>query len=141
MNSQHCRASQPRPHRLHRGLTLIELMVVIAIIGVIAGIAYPQYTNYVKKGHRAAAQSEMMMVANAQQQYLMANRSYAASEAALNTSFTSAVTSNYGCAITNPAGAAVSFLITCTPSAGGAMSGDVTLTLSSDGTRTPASSW
>jgi type IV pilus assembly protein PilE len=39
--------------RFNRGFTLIEIMIVIAIIGIIATIGYPSFTEYVKKGRRA----------------------------------------------------------------------------------------
>ncbi|MBK5508615.1 MULTISPECIES: type IV pilin protein [unclassified Pseudomonas] len=39
--------------RSNRGFTLIEIMIVIAIIGIIATIGYPSFTEYVKKGRRA----------------------------------------------------------------------------------------
>lgn len=43
----------------HSGFTLIELMIVIAIIGVVSAIAIPQYQNYVIKSNIAAAVAEL----------------------------------------------------------------------------------
>ena len=40
-------------HRSNRGFTLIEIMIVIAIIGIVITIGYPSLTEYVKKGRRA----------------------------------------------------------------------------------------
>lgn len=59
------------------GFTLIELMITIAIIAILAGVALPSYQQYVIRGNRAAAQAQMMEIANRQQQYFLANRSYA----------------------------------------------------------------
>ena len=55
--------------RSNKGFNLIELMIVVAIIGILAAIAYPSYTNSMIKGSRGAAQAFMMEVAQRQQQY------------------------------------------------------------------------
>lgn len=58
------------------GFTLIELLIVISIIGVLAGIAYPAYKDYVYESYRSEAKNLLLEVAARQEEYYLNNKSY-----------------------------------------------------------------
>ena len=66
-----------------RGFTLVELMIVVAIIGILAAIAMPAYNSYVLTAHRAAAINGILDLASREARYFTTNNSYSASMAAL----------------------------------------------------------
>jgi len=122
-----------------RGFTLIELMIVVAIIAILAAVAWPSYQNYVIRGNRAAAQSFMMTIATRQEQYLLTNRSYTTTIGAggLGLTAPNETTGRYTFVVTNPTTS--SYTITATAAGNQVSDGD--LTLSSDGTKTPTDKW
>lgn len=62
-----------------RGVTLMELLIVVAIIAIISTVAYPSYTQFVTRSKRTAGTSVLMQIADRQQQFFMDNKRYAGS--------------------------------------------------------------
>ena len=60
-----------------KGFTLIEVMIVVAILGVIAAIATPSYVENVRKSKRSDAKVELLRIAQLQESYFVQNLSYA----------------------------------------------------------------
>lgn len=60
----------------NRGFTLIELMVVVAVVGILAAIAYPAYTSNAKKTRRADAQAALTGLAGALERHYTENNTY-----------------------------------------------------------------
>ncbi len=118
------------------GFTLIELMIVVVIIGIIAGFAIPSYQNNVEATSRKTAMNELLSVMAAQEDYSVNNASYAGTLAALNLSNPYEVANNsYRISIGVCAGALISncVLLTATPINN---QGGGPLTLNSRGVRT-----
>jgi type IV pilus assembly protein PilE len=100
-----------------RGFTLVELMIVIAIIGILAAVGYPSYTSFVKKGNRADAIDSLLALAGRMEELYMNTDSYAT--ATVNVEGTGTVGSNQTSdglyTLSIPVATAFAYTITATP--------------------------
>jgi len=94
-----------RHPRGEHGFTLIELMITVAVIGILAAVAFPSYTQYIVRANRSAAQSFMFTVANRQEQSMLNARSYFAVATGTATEWTAA-------SITVPAEVQANYVVT-----------------------------
>lgn len=123
---------------------MTELLITIAVVSILVGIAVPSYRQYIVRGKRSAAQSVMMDIANREQQFLLANRRYADKATLESNGFSlpAEVRENYAWEIDVGESGRPSFVITFTgvgPQAVDNSPGP--LTLSSAGEKTPPEKW
>jgi type IV pilus assembly protein PilE len=59
-----------------KGFTLIEVIIVVAIIGILASVVYPSYTDFVVRSNRAEAPQQLVRLANLQEQLFVDSRFY-----------------------------------------------------------------
>lgn len=90
--------------RLRRlqGFTLIELMIAVAIVAVLASVAYPAYQDSIRKGRRAEAFTALSTLQQAQERWRSNNASY--TTALPNTAAANVAPNGLGVAATTPSG-------------------------------------
>jgi type IV pilus assembly protein PilE len=112
-----------------KGFTLIELMIVVAVVGVLAAIAIPSYQEYIRRSQRAEARAEVLRAEGWLERFYTENNRYSNNAANnANTTFSGIFTSvpaggpaRYDIGLTV---SATTYTITATPTTTGSMNGD-----------------
>ena len=107
------------------GFTLLELMIVVAIIGIISAIAYPSYQEYVLRGNRSEGQAFLNDAAARQERYYAQNNTYADTAAKLGYANNNSSSSKYTLAISNVS--ATTYTLTATPARTDSKCGNLSL--------------
>ncbi|MGY4025547.1 type IV pilin protein [Aeromonas rivuli] len=123
-----------------RGMTLIELMVAVAIVAIIAAIAYPSFTDGLRKSRRAEGFKGLLTMQLKQEEYRVSNSSYSPTLSAVG----NPASDYYNFSISGASATGYTLIAT----AKGAQSGDNsgatscnTLTLTKADAKTPAACW
>jgi len=127
----------------HRGFTLIDLVIAIAIVAILTRIAFPSYQAYIVRSSRQAAQSELVALANSQEKIFLNSSAYSSSVTGAYTGQSTGglgVTSGkskdtrYSYSLSNVT--ATTFTLTATPVTGTPQANDGNLTITESGART-----
>lgn len=119
--------SQPKA----AGFSLLELMIVVAIVAILAAIAYPNYQQYIVRNNRAAAQQYLLEVSSLQHQFILDTRTYSATLTALGSTPIVRVSDNYTVTIggVDNTASPPTFTLQAAPIAGTPQAGSDTLTV------------
>lgn len=129
-----------------RGITLIELVIVMAIIGTLASIAYPTYREYVRETRRGDAQRAMSELAIKLEQFRLGNKTYTTNLGVGGLNYVAQTEDGHyelSVAVPEPANCplATCFVLQAKPIGGQAGDECQALTYSSTGIKTPSGCW
>jgi type IV pilus assembly protein PilE len=127
------------------GFTLIELMVTVAIIGILAGIALPSFQQYVRRSNRSHAEQLMTSISGQEVRYFLDARAYTATIGAGANALNMPVQDDWTCGatcsnakytvqVTIVAGPPPAFYVTATPAAPQVADGTLYLNADTSGT-------
>ncbi|MCH7375418.1 type IV pilin protein [Aeromonas sp. MR19] len=122
------------------GITLLELMVVIAIVAIIASVAYPSFTDGLRKSRRAEAFKGLLSMQLKQEEFRVSNTSYSATPSQVG----NPASDYYTFTISGATATAYTLIATTKGAQAGDKAGSTacdTLTLNKADTKTPADCW
>ena len=105
--------------RRQLGVTLLELMAVVLVIGVLGMIAVPSYRQYTMRAHRTEAKTALLRIQTNQERFYLANRTYSGDPDQLG--FAGDISERGSYALTIAGANATGYTATATPRAGGAV--------------------
>ena len=124
---------------MQRGITLLELMIVLVVLSILATIALPSYEESVRRARRTEAREALSDFAARQEQFFLDNISYTSSPAALGRG---ATTENGYYIVSVPTATAIAYTLRAT--AQGSQGKDTAcsvMNITSTGARTPNACW
>lgn len=122
-----------------RGFTLIELMIVVAVVAILAAIAYPSFQEQIRKSRRAQAKADLVEYAALAERFHTSNNSYVGFRLPFTVSPREAAANvRYNLTPNTPFAAANTYTITATPVGAQAADRCGTLSITQAGVKTPA---
>lgn len=122
-----------------KGFTLVELMITVAIISILAAVAYPSYSSYVQRGNRTDLQGHLLQLATSMEQYKSQQLSYSGATLAIinngSTTYPSGAAKYDLTLVLVPDAAPTSWTLLATPTTGSSQVGDGALQIDSKGRR------
>ena len=127
-----------------KGFTLVELLITVAVVAILAAIAFPAYQEQVRSTRRAEARAALQEIALRQQAFFLDNRSFTATLGSGGVDLATKTDSGfYDLAVTNPTGCPIGscYRLEAVPNSVQADDSCGTLVLTSVGTKLPANCW